>query len=309
MRDACVALNAFAQSSIRHERLFLELERLLPARLHDRECDMRQLAMMAHAHVRVSLSRSSLLPLVWDRARDLAPQSDAHGLSLALFALTKASAVCTPSGRALVAEIGKQLLGLLSGSSHHVGRGVVEPATIAVTAYSLARGGCIGIVEPALWSALALQSKAVLSRLSLTEAANVLAAFAKVAKTEPVEAALARSSIMAFADELRQRIDREVVPEALGPRPQTSLEPAVAAKLIASFGELRCSDAAPTALRLARRCVARAGASWGAVPLRGVAEAMASLRAHDEDLLQALALLQRPSRGRARAPPPPAGRG
>lgn len=90
LRTASVSLNAFAQASLRHEPFFLACDNHLPAFLNSNQCDLRQLAMIAHAYVRVGLSQSCLLPLVWDVATRLAPHSDAQGVSLMIFAVTKA---------------------------------------------------------------------------------------------------------------------------------------------------------------------------------------------------------------------------
>ncbi|CAE7398253.1 unnamed protein product [Symbiodinium natans] len=50
LRTACVALNAFSSASVRHEPYFFACQENLPALLHSPECDMRQLAMIAHSY-------------------------------------------------------------------------------------------------------------------------------------------------------------------------------------------------------------------------------------------------------------------
>merc|ERR1711862_366377 len=108
-------------------------------------------------------------------ATRLAPTSDAHSVSVILFAVTKASAVGTSSGNALLHALGGRLLELLHGPGR-----TVQPTTVAVTSYALARGGCAGIVDPGLWQALATSAENSVETLSLSENANVASAFVEV---------------------------------------------------------------------------------------------------------------------------------
>lgn len=309
LRSACVSLSAFAQAAVRHEPLFFTLEPLLPAWLHSADCDARQLAMLAHAHVRVGLTKSSLLPLLWEHGRRLAPSSDAHGISVLIFALTKASALgAGTGGEALLQVLCERLLELLEPVDARVGRGAVHPATVAVTAYALARGGCAELVDPQLWRRLAACGSGCVEALTLTEAANVATALATATRTAPQVATLAAVEVQGFCRALRCRLDR-LLPSATAalPRPQRGLVPAdplpplAAAKLVAAFGDLRCLEAAPTVVRLAYRCLALGSGrqSLGVGPLRSIAAALVRLRVHDEDLLQALTVAQRPRRSSA----------
>jgi len=299
LRDACVALNAFAQASVRHEPLFFALEGRVPALLHERDCDMRQLAMLAHAYVRVGLPQSSLLPLVYDRAARLAPRSNAHSLALMLFAVTKGSAVGDAGGAVLLGEIASRLLALLGGSAARsaADHSAVESTTVAVVTYALARGGCAALVDPALWCALAKAAEAGLAELGISDAANVASALAQAMKAAPGAAVVANEDIASFFVSLRRRLEVEV----LGTQAHNWLRakgrgpaPIVLAKLIIAFGEMRCMCAGQVAHHLARQLFVLGPPSQrlGVGPLRGVAEALARLHVHDEDLIQALTFAQ-----------------
>jgi len=328
LRNACVALSAYAQAAVRHEPLFNAFEPLLPGWLHGPGCDTRQLAMLAHAHVRVGLAQSPILPLVWERGARLAQRSDAHGVSVLLFAVTKASAVGPgTSGEVLLEALAARLLTLLRRSrpaataaaeppsAGSPSSGGVQPATVAVTAYALARGGCATLVPPVLWQELAVHGAAGLDRLSLTQASNLATALATAAQASEEVREVAAGGSRAFLEALRRRLEAQLLAGGGGggaglllPRPlpaasgagqaSSHLPPVAAAKLIAAFGDLRYMEAGSVVRRLAYGCLlpGRGGSTseaLGVGPLRSVAAALTRLHVHDEDLLQALTAAQR----------------
>eukprot|EP00933_Yihiella_yeosuensis_P037528 TRINITY_DN31491_c0_g1_i1.p1 TRINITY_DN31491_c0_g1~~TRINITY_DN31491_c0_g1_i1.p1 ORF type:complete len:753 (+),score=150.95 TRINITY_DN31491_c0_g1_i1:115-2373(+) len=293
LRSACVALNGFAQASLRHEPLFYACAELLPGLLHTEECDMRQLAMLAHAHVRVGLQHSTLLPLIWERALRLVGNSDAQSASLMLFAVTKASVVGDTAGSRLLQALGQRLQMLLENSW-------VTSQSAAIIAYSLSRGGCAGLVPAELWKALASSGEKGLDSISVSEAANLASALAEVFKSTDTEgSAVYQDAFLSFFDALHRHVQTRLTKKDAAPT-----TPTVASKLVTAFGDMRCRDAAAVSLQLAKCCLplptsaaSRATVhNFSAAPLRSVAAALVKLGAQDEDLLQALTMAQLPSR-------------
>jgi len=285
LRTACVALNAFSQASVRHEPYFLACQEALPALLSDG--NMRHLAMLAHAYVRVGLSQSSLLPLIWDHAIRLAPSCDGHSASLMIFAVTKASTADELSGR-LLSVLSTRLLDLLKGPDDNE---LVLAQTLVVTGYALARGGYAKLVDPELWAVLAERGQRGFGELALTEVANLAFALAEAQKSMedgPVFAS--------FFASLSQYLELQI----LEGRTVRCPAPDAVAKLIIAFADAECFEAAGIVRTMARRCLLPSLATTGA-PLRSVAQALSRLRLLDEDLLQALTMAQKPAR-RARPP-------
>jgi len=290
LRTACVALNAFSTASVRHEPYFVACQETLPALLHSPECDMRQLAMLAHAYVRVSLVQSSLLPLIWDRASRLAKSCDGQSASLIIFAATKASAVSQPSGMGLLHAVSSRFLNLLKGD---VGR--VSPQNLVVTAYALARGGSVHSVSHELWILSAERGVDGLNHLSLSEAANLGAALAEVYKTLQ-DGTTSGEAFMRYFVALSQRLEREFSEDATTRCPS----PEAVAKLVTAFGDVRCLEAAGISQRISRKCLLPALLRSSTVPVRSVAQALSNLQVRDEDLMQALTVAQRPTPLRGR---------
>jgi len=201
-------LNAFAQASLRHEPFFFACEEHLPELVYSDECEVRQLAMIAHAYVRVGLVHSSLLPLVWDRATRLAPHCDAQGVALMIFATTKA-AVTETSGLTLLRALSCRLLELLKGQS------LVPQQTIAVSTYALAKSGYKDCVDKAVWSALAYHARCKLRQFSMTEAANLASAFAEVLKDNIEETENTTLELRTFFDDLLVEVRRRMASENL----------------------------------------------------------------------------------------------
>lgn len=290
LRNACVALNAFAQASIRHEPLFVGYESLLPAWMPDRDCDMRQLSMLAHAYVRVGLPQTSLLPLIWSHATRLVPTSNGQSLALVVFAATKASAIATPDGALLLRAISLRLFDLLGVSQS--GGPSVDPETVTVIAYALIRGGCAHAVAPGLWPAFAERGRLGLAELSASHAANLATALVELPHAAPKAAKMAQSQTEAFFDGLRERLAEE-----------TKVEPLIAAKLVSAFGDARALAAGPLVQRLAHQALrgdTAGGSPLGFLAMRRMAESLSRLRVPDEDLLQALTVAQRPQPRRRR---------
>ncbi|CAJ1334573.1 unnamed protein product [Effrenium voratum] len=223
LRNACVVLNAFAQAALRHEPFFVACEERLPVLLHCGS-DVRQLSMIAHAYVRVGLSQSCLLPLIWDRATRLAPHCDAQGVSLMIFAVTKAAA-SEAAGVGLVRALTARLLELLTGES------AVPPQTVVVCAYALAKSGFTTLVDPAVWNMLAGHGQQFLGQLSLTEVANLAAALAEVAKSSQGEGL--SPSISTFFRHLSNELNQRLKDGSI-----RTVPPAAASKLIVAFGEV-----------------------------------------------------------------------
>lgn len=283
LRNASVSLNAFAQASLRHEPFFLACDNHLPAFLNSSQCDLRQLAMIAHAYVRVGLSQSCLLPLVWDFATRLAPHSDAQGVALMIFAVTKA-AVNEASGFRLLQALSSRLLELLQGPESLY---KVPQQTIAVSAYALAKSGYKDCVEEAVWSVLAQHGRCHLRRFSMTEAANLASAFAEVLGNKAAQNPATTLELHTFFDELLGEVTRWISSED-SKRP---LPPAAAAKMIVAFGDTKCYEAAGAVQELARRFLLPSPQ----VPVRSVIQALSKLHVFDEDLVQALTMAQKAS--------------
>merc|ERR1711957_17487 len=102
-----------------------------------------------------------------------------------------ASALGTTGGSQFLKAVGARLVQLLGADA---GRSV-EPATVAMVSYALARGGCAGAVDPSLWHLLAARAAEVVPQLAFTEAANLAAAFAQLEETAPAAAAFAEPSV------------------------------------------------------------------------------------------------------------------
>jgi len=290
LRNACVSLNAFAQASLRHEPFFFACEEHLPELVYSDECEVRQLAMIAHAYVRVGLVHSSLLPLVWDRATRLAPHCDAQGVALMIFATTKA-AVTETSGLTLLRALSCRLLELLKGQS------LVPQQTIAVSTYALAKSGYKDCVDKAVWSALAYHARCKLRQFSMTEAANLASAFAEVLKDNIEETENTTLELRTFFDDLLVEVRRRMASENLRMRSLPLLPPPAAAKFIVAFGDVKCYAAAGIVQELARRFLLPAPQ----VPLRAVVQALGKLHVYDEDLMQALTMAQKAT-ARRRSP-------
>ncbi|CAE7035136.1 PocGH01_10012000, partial [Symbiodinium sp. CCMP2456] len=275
LRTASVALNAFSSASVRHEPYFVACQENLPALLHSPECDMRQLAMIAHAYVRVSLLQSSLLPLIWDRASRLATSCDGQSASLIIFAATKASAVSQPSGMGLLHAVSSRFLDLLKGD---VGR--VSPQNLVVTAYALARGGSVNSVSHELWILSAERGVDGLNHLSLSEAANLGAALAEVYKTMQ-DGTTSRQAFMRYFLALSQRLERE-----FSGATTRCPSPEAVAKLVTAFGDVRCHEAAGISQRISRKCLLPVLLRSSTLPVRSVAQALSNLQdvAFVEDL-------------------------
>lgn len=259
LRDACVVLNAFAHASVRHEPVFFAFEKDLPALLNTPECDMRQLAMIAHAHVRVGLMKSSILPIIWARAGALALKSDAHGVALVLFAATKASALGSDGGSDFLHAISRRLLQLLKKDAASI-----EPATVAMVSYALVRGGCASAVDAALWHHLALRAGQCVPLLGFAEAANVAASFANLSEVSPGAFRRTAAATDALFHRLRERADAALANGG------SEISPLAAAKLVTAFGTLGRYEAGQTAVGLARCCLLprSSDAGLGVGPLR-----------------------------------------
>ncbi|CAK9016882.1 unnamed protein product [Durusdinium trenchii] len=281
LRNVCVSLNAFAQASLRHEPFFVACEDYLPALLHSRDCDVRQLAMIAHAYVRVGLLQSCLLPLVWERATRLAPTCDMQSVSLMIFAVTKA-AVSDASGKGLLSTLTSRLSELLRGRQSRL----LPSQTIVVSTYALAKSGYKGLVEKAVWIALAQHARRKLFDVSLSEAANLASAFAEVLKDTPQDCSTLSEEINFFFADLLEVLKHRLPLESIATRP---LPQQAASKFIIAFGDAQCYEAAGVAQEIARRFLL----PKPQLPLRPMIQAISKLQVHDEDLVQALTMAQK----------------
>ncbi|CAK9016808.1 unnamed protein product [Durusdinium trenchii] len=281
LRNVCVSLNAFAQASLRHEPFFVACEDYLPALLHSRDCDVRQLAMIAHAYVRVGLLQSCLLPLVWERATRLAPTCDMQSVSLMIFAVTKA-AVSDASGKGLLSTLTSRLSELLRGRQSRL----LPSQTIVVSTYALAKSGYKGLVEKAVWIALAQHARRKLFDVSLSEAANLASAFAEVLKDTPQDCSTLSEEINFFFADLLEVLKHRLPLESIATRP---LPQQAASKFIIAFGDAQCYEAAGLAQEIARRFLL----PKPQLPLRPMIQAISKLQVHDEDLVQALTMAQK----------------